>query len=403
MYTVSLLQDHAILKARFWEGMGLVQKHIPFFAALPVLALVLAVTRKLSARGALWFGMFAVSFPSSLLPFAKVGGFANDFMPTCFFVGPAVVFLVVDAVRALRQRPRLALAAHTAACLGLCAYFFLATYDFKRFAPDENAHKRAHAAVKRVAELDGGVICPRNPFLPIRLGKRSDQFVEMPYLDMALAGYKELALGAYIDRTRARWAVVSGQELTIVADEIAKRYQLDRRFPDPPRMIIGNTATLRYLLRWQDDERKARVLFDFEGPLEGWEATGDAFEVSPVKIARPRGQAEIHGAVGEKLATSNHPKKRDAATGTLTSPPFEIDRPNMAFRIGGGWKSKTRVELVIGSQTVRKAQAIFEGNESMIKVVWDVKPFAGRTARFVLVDEDEDKHGHVNCDHVVLY
>jgi len=75
----------------------------------------------------------------------------------------------------------------------------------------------------------------------------------------------------------------------------------------------------------------------------------------------------------------------------------------MAMRIGGGWKSKTRVELSIDGKTERKATGIFEGTESMIKLTWDVRPFLGKQARLVLIDEDTEAWGHLLVDHVVLY
>ena len=402
LYTVTMLQDHAIFGVKFAEGLRLLLRAAPYYPALPVLALVLGVTRNLSARAGLWFGMFVCSIPSSLLPWAKVGGYFNDFMPTCFFVGPAAVFLVADAVRALAKRPRAALAVRGAAYAGLCAHLFIGTYDYKRFAPSPAAWKAALAANDRIAKLEGGVIVPRHPFLPVRNGSCTPQFADMPYLDLHLSGYKDIALGPYIDKLHARWAIVAGNEITTIADEIGARYQLERRFPDPPRMLIGTPSSLRYLLRWQDDERSARVLFDFEQPLEGWEATGEAFSDSPT-VTTPRWQVPIRGAVGQRLANSYHPRRRDKATGTLTSPLFLVDRPTMAMRIGGGWKPKTRVELLIDGKVERKATGIFEGTESMIKLTWDVRPFLGKQARLVLIDEDAEPWGHLLVDHVVLY
>lgn len=402
MYTVSMLQDHVIFAARFKEGLVLLLRAAPFYPALPVLALVLAVTRRLSPRAALWFGMFVCSFPSSLLPWAKVGGYFNDFMPTCFFVGPATAFLVADAVRAVGKRPRAALAVRGLAYVGLGAHLFLATYDFKRFSPGPAAFERVRAMNERVAKLSGGVLVPRHPFVPVRMGSRTQQFADMPYLDLALSGYKDIALGAYIDKIHARWAVVSGNEIGTIADELAARYQFEKRMPDPPRMVIGTPSSLRYLLRWQDDEAKARVVFDFEKPLAGWEAEGDAFAESPTST-HPRIQPQIHGAVGQGLANSYSSRKRDRATGTLTSPPFVIDRPTMGLRVGGGWTPRTRVELLVDGKVERKATGIFEGTETLIKTVWDVRPFLGKEARLVLIDEDTGAWGHLLCDHVVLY
>lgn len=402
MYTVSLLQDHAVIRAKFAEGLQRLLAAVPFYPAIWALALVLGAARRLSARATLWLGMSVVAFPAALLPWAKVGGYFNDFMPVCFFLGPAAVFLVSDAVRALAKRPRAAAAVRAAAYAALGAHLFFATYDLGRFTPSPAAYKRARAAVSFVAKLEDGVIAPRHPFVALQAGHRTQQFVDMPYLDMALAGYKDLALGAYIDRIHARWALVGGSEVATIAEALAARYQLERRIPDPPRMIIGAGSSPRYLLRWQDDERGARVVFDFEGSMDGWAADGDAFAASAVNAVAP-GRPAVSGAVGQKLINSYHAPRRDKATGTLISPTFVIDRPRLALRVGGGWTRKTRVELMVDDHVERRATGIFEGSEAMIKVVWDVRALQGKEAQLILIDEDTGPWGHLLCDHVVLY
>jgi hypothetical protein len=402
MYTVSMLQDHALFREKFWTGLVHLYKGAPYYPALFVVALGLGVTRNLSARAALWFGMYVASFPSSFLPWAKVGGYFNDFMPTCFLLGPATAFLVADAVKAFGRRPGAALSVRAAAYVGLCVHLFLATYDIHRFLPNGGAWTRAKKTSDVVAKLEGGVISPRHPFVPVRVGIRTPQFADMPYLDLALSGYRQTDLGPYLDKLRARWAIVNGAEVGLVADEIAVRYQLERRMNDPPRMTIGMASSLRYLMRWREDEPNARVLFDFEGPLAGWEAEGDAFAASPT-VFQPRGQPLIRGGVGQKLANSFHPSKRDGATGTLKSPPFLIDRPNMALRVGGGWTGRVRVQLEVEGKMERTSHGIFEGTEAMTKLVWDVRPFLWKKARLVLVDEDTALWGHLTCDHVVMY
>jgi len=242
---------------------------------------------------------------------------------------------------------------------------------------------------------------PRHPFLlPIHNGDKSLQWSDMPYLDMLWSGYGDLNLGAYIDKSHARWAVVSGTE--IPQHRQGARRPLPARGPvgDAPTTVIGERSMMRYLLRWQDDEKDARVLFDFEKPLEGWTSTGDAFALTGVKTKL---QNPIAGVVGQQAINSFHPTLYDTARGTMTSPKFLIDRPRMGLRVGGGWRSGTRVELRVDGRVERKASGIFEGSETMIKVVWDVKPFMGKKAELVLIDQDTAPWGHLLVDHVVLY
>lgn len=81
---------------------------------------------------------------------------------------------------------------------------------------------------------------------------------------------------------------------------------------------------------WEPD----LLICDFEGSdYAGWEATGDAFGNTPARGTLP-GQLAVTGFVGRGLVNSFH--DRDASTGTLTSPPFQIERNYIHFLIGGG-------------------------------------------------------------------
>jgi hypothetical protein len=400
MYTITLLQDQALIPTRFLLGLQILIKFAPFLWALPPLVIALAVARRLSAETVLWFGMLVVSIPAALLPFAKVGGFGNDFMPMFFMIGPATAFVVSDLWRALEPRPRNRLAALSLLCAGSAAFLGVRTWDVKRLTPTEDAFRKARAMNEKVASLDGGVLCPRHPFTPIHNGSKNLGFSDMPYLDMAWSNYGDLNLGGYIDRSKAKWAAIMGTEVQLTTRELVSRYQLEGSIGDAPVTITGERSQLRYLLRLQDSEKDARVLFDFEKDLDGWKVEGDAWQLTPPK---PKWQAQIYGAVGSQLANSFHPTKKDTATGTLTSPKFVIDRWHMAFRIGGGWKNGTRVELRVGGRVERKASGIFEYNETMIKVVWDVHAFLGKEAQLVLIDQDPGPWGHLMVDHVILY
>lgn len=399
LLTVGLLQDHQIVGSRFLLGLQIIYKFAPFIIAIPLFVLALAVTRRLSASAALWIGMFVAAIPSALVPFAKVGGFANDFAPMVFFAGPAAAFVVSDLLIALRKRPGLSLAIASPLFVASAVFMVLRHHDIKRFTPSADHYRRAGALNAKLASLKGGILAPRHPFIAAHNGHNTLNWSDMAYLDLAWSNYADLALGAYIDKSRARWAIITGTELTMTVRELAARYQLDSTLNDTPVTIIGERSQLRYLLRLQDSEKDARVLFDFESNLDGWTATGDAFQITPV---RPAWQGAVHGGVGNKLLNSYHPQKRDSATGTLTSPKFTIDRPHMAFRIGG-WKPGTRVELRVNGKLERKATGIFEYNEVLIRTVWDVAPFIGKEAQLVLVDSDPGSWGHLLFDHVVLY
>lgn len=400
IYTVSLLADHAVPMARLKEGLGLLHKAMPFLPALPVVALGLAIVRKISSRAVLWFGMAVCSLPASLLPFAKVGGYLNDFVPVAFFIGPAVAFLLADLLLALERRPRQVLAVQAIVYAAMCLFFWNSKYSPARISPNADDYKKARNTNAQMSKLKGGVIVPRHPFLPVQNGSRSDQIADMPYLDMVFAGYKDLAVGTYLDKTHAEWAIVTGGEVASVAAELVARYQLHGTWAGAPRMIIATPSTLRYLLRWQQPENDARVLFDFEGPLADWTPEGDAF-LDGLRPTLSRGQL-MPGAVGKQLLSSYNWKLRDRATGRITSSPFLIDRPNLSLRVGGNPKA-TRVELHVDGKSQRRAGGVFDITECLVKVVWDVKELMGKEARLVIIDDDTGPYGHIRVDQVVLF
>src|SRR5258706_5354738 len=192
MYTFAVVQDHSVYAARFRYGLERIVEFAPFVPALPVVALALAMARRLSAQTVLWLGMFASAIPSALLPFAKVGGFSNDFMPAAFFIGPATAWLVLDGARAMGRHPRVQAISVTLVYAGLGAFLLVRTYDLKPFVPSDDMRRLARTLNSSVLNLDGEVIAPRHPFVPVRNGKHSRQYAEMPYLDGAWAGWSNL-------------------------------------------------------------------------------------------------------------------------------------------------------------------------------------------------------------------
>ena len=82
------------------------------------------------------------------------------------------------------------------------------------------------------------------------------------------------------------------------------------------------------------------VLADFEGKDYGsWKTTGTAFGSGPAHGTMPK-QMHVDGFLGAGLVNSF--TGGDAAMGSLTSPPFRIERKHLTFLIGGGgWAEET--------------------------------------------------------------
>lgn len=155
------------------------------------------------------------------------------------------------------------------------------------------------------------------------------------------------------------------------------------------------------------DDSVDRLLADFEDGTYGkWQATGNAFG------SRPQSQetlAEYQGDVraAGKYFVNSHSRvpgeggHGDDATGTLTSPPFKLDRRFLHFLVGGGnHANKTCVQILVDDKPV-VSQTGFAQNE-MRPVVLDLANWQGKDIRVRLVDEETGGWGNIGADHFVL-
>ncbi len=146
-------------------------------------------------------------------------------------------------------------------------------------------------------------------------------------------------------------------------------------------------------------------LADFEGTTYGdWKTTGEAFGPGPAQGAFP-GQWPVTGFKGHGLVNSY--LGGDGPTGTLTSPPFKIERKFITFLIGGGgWPNTTCMNLMVNGKVVRAAtgpntQPGGSGIEQLEPASWDVSEFAGQSATIQIVDQVTGGWGHILVDQIV--
>jgi hypothetical protein len=139
------------------------------------------------------------------------------------------------------------------------------------------------------------------------------------------------------------------------------------------------------------------LLADFEAANSAeWKATGTAFGAGGRKNA-------VTGFIGKGLI--NTYLEGDKSTGTLTSPPFAIEKKYMNFLIGGGdHPGKTGVLLLIDGQVVRSATGLSLKNSAGQEVMdWqslDVSDFAKKQASFRIIDDQTGGWGHILVDQV---
>ena len=145
------------------------------------------------------------------------------------------------------------------------------------------------------------------------------------------------------------------------------------------------------------------LIADFEGTNYGaWKVTGEAFGPGPARGTLP-GQMLVEGYLGQGLVNSFY--HGDGTTGTLTSPPFKIERRFLKFLIGGGgFPGKTSINLLVNDQVVRTATGPNTqpgGSERLDWQQWDVNEFAGKSGVIEIVDRATGGWGHINIDQIL--
>ncbi len=155
-------------------------------------------------------------------------------------------------------------------------------------------------------------------------------------------------------------------------------------------------------------DRPDIVFDDFEHSTYGdWTVTGTAFGSGPVELSKvPEYQGDLGGR-GKRVvnthasAPADTVEGRDAATGTLTSPPFVIARDYIGFLIGGGaHPGKTCMNLVVDGTSVLSAAG--RNNNHMQPMSWDVRRWSGKTARLEIVDRESGPWGNIGIDDIIF-
>jgi hypothetical protein len=208
---ITLMSKHPLVPERLTTGPRAVLDFAPYLCAVPVLFGVLVARRWLSARGALWAGMLLVSVPASILPHIKMGGFLNNLMPVVFLAGGCTLILCADLVNGLgRVRPRASAVALAVVLASAAGWLIVKRYDPRPFLVTAERRRKAEALNQLVRSLQGGVIFPEHPFLPVRNGVTIPQVHAMGYWDGWAAGLGTDLFDA-VSRSQARWLLWNTQ------------------------------------------------------------------------------------------------------------------------------------------------------------------------------------------------
>lgn len=143
-----------------------------------------------------------------------------------------------------------------------------------------------------------------------------------------------------------------------------------------------------------------KVIADFEDPkLPGWVATGEAFQNGAYQKDLNLPDRRLHDTIEGNYAI-NSGSKGDHQTGTLTSPPFTIDRDFLSFLIAGGESHNNRLEILIDGVVIAKCCGF--RNYRLKPNYFDLKKWIGKDARIRLVDESSEPWGRILVDHFSL-
>lgn len=138
-----------------------------------------------------------------------------------------------------------------------------------------------------------------------------------------------------------------------------------------------------------------------------WQAQGEAFGGGPVALGEiPAYQGDVNG-VGGRVVNSHASApgagvaEKDAATGTLTSPEFTIERRFIRLRVGGGnHPGKTCVNLLVDGRPVRSITGAADNR--MREAAIPTAGLEGRRARLQVVDAVAGAWGNIGVDEIVF-
>jgi len=236
-----------------------------------------------------------------------------------------------------------------------------------------------------------------SPFIPLKLDDSSLPATVMRFRVMNTSKHTtEVELAGWLENAIAS---KSGE-----AQDLLRQNRIVRR-----REFAILECSALAVPQGQTKPPRPDILFDdFE--REGyapWTAEGTAFGNGPVenaKVVDYQGDLRMHGqrAVNtHSAAPARDVLARDAQTGTLTSPPFIIERDYIRFLIGGGGHAaKTCINLLVDGKVVLSATG---ANDNKMKpLTWSVRRWAGKTARIQAVDQEVGGWGNIGFDYIVF-
>ncbi len=199
-------------------------------------------------------------------------------------------------------------------------------------------------------------------FLRLTLRNTSDRPVEGDVLGWLQNGAAHLSGVNAEEGSRTATVRQPPGALAVEFAAVPSASSLTDRGEVPPPVILANFETTDYM---------------------GWKSKGEAFGTGPTKFeALPGGGPK--GRAGDACASSL--PAGPAATGTLESPEFVIERNSLRFLLSGEQADapNLRVELLSGDDVLFSATP--NRTDTLKPVIWDLRAHAGKKARLVVTD-----------------
>jgi endoglucanase Acf2 len=139
--------------------------------------------------------------------------------------------------------------------------------------------------------------------------------------------------------------------------------------------------------------------FDEANYPAGWVTTGTAFGTGPIQSGTWPGESPaVQGFIGPSCV--NTYRGANGPQGTLTSPPFTIQKNYIDVLAGGGSDTNNdAVLLLIGTNVIDAAAGQQSGTLNW--AAWNVSAYVGQTAQIEIVDTTSASWGFVLCSWIV--
>jgi fructan beta-fructosidase len=172
------------------------------------------------------------------------------------------------------------------------------------------------------------------------------------------------------------------------------------------KKVLVVIILISFLMSCGSSTKHSKQIATFDtGPWGDWTKEGSAFGDGP---AGTEGTHRMNGFLGHGYACSAGDLD-PTSVGTITSPPFTIDKNTIHFLLGAqeihfmagseNYKGQLVVQLLVDDEIVRTK--IPKEFHAMFWEGWDVSEFMGKIAQIKIVDNDPREWAHIDVDHIV--